>query len=130
VDHSCSTCSISFTLLLGYIEVGNVLKNFLVDDLHLFTRQLRYYFCQILDGLRLDCIVLRLDLLHECLSHNVGDLLISVKVNLARQYEFCKPLCAHLHVVRVVVTHLTDQLVDLLFTHFCHRCLFVSYLIL
>lgn len=52
-----STCSIAFSFLLRLLEVGNVLKDFLVDELDLLTGESRDYLSEVFDGFRLNSII-------------------------------------------------------------------------
>ena len=83
MDDRGSTRPVPFPLLLMEIEVDDVLQNLLEDDLHLIAGQLWHDVCQILDGLRLDSVVLGLNLLHVGLSDLGGCLFIGVEVDVA-----------------------------------------------
>lgn len=128
MDYSSSTCTVPFPLLLMEVEVDDVLQDLLEDDLDLTTRQLGHDVCQILDGLRLDSIVLGLDLLHVGLSDLCCCFFIGVEVDVTGEYEFAEPFGRHFHVVWIIVTHLVDEDVQLLLAYFCHVPLLLLYL--
>lgn len=88
MDDSSSTCPVPFPLLLMKVEVDDILQDLLEDDLDLPTRQFGHDVCQILDGLRLHSIVLRLNLLHVGLSDLCCCFFIGVEVDIAGEYEF------------------------------------------
>lgn len=128
MDDRRSTRPVPLPLLLVEVEVDDVLQDLLEDDLHLVAGQLGHDVCQILDGLGLHSVVLRLNLLHVGLPDLGGCFFIGVEVDVAREDELAQSLGCHFHVVRVVVTHLVDEYVQLLLAYFCHVPLLLLYL--